>query len=351
MTTNMTASRRPNLAPIWTSNPSLSRLPTAAFRAAQGPLLSPSPLSADSVPSPLRTSSSEGPAPKKHRRTDDSLFRKIEPSSATSPKSRLPIEGQSPLVSRLEEVSLKLANGGEVDLPKSPMAGDRNLGERQTTHDLRSREGYGNVATADAFIIARSIRRPDSPTVGTPRPFWESETPESSSSHRLTLRAIIRPKAPERQAFLIQRNIDIEELWAASASTADKRHGSGSPSRASRKPLPVPAKWSSNSRRPSAGLLSPQAERASSKAMLHSTGYDKLIGDSKTVPIYVSYAASRLPALAVLLTSGHIHGGDIIYLPVPHAESWPQTVRYVYTGEGELTNAMRENIVYLGGKV
>jgi hypothetical protein len=63
------------------------------------------------------------------------------------------------------------------------------------------------------------------------------------------------------------------------------------------------------------------------------------------------YAISRLPALATLLTSGHIHMGDLIYLPMPHAESWPQTVRFIYTGEGELSTAMRENILYFGGKV
>lgn len=63
------------------------------------------------------------------------------------------------------------------------------------------------------------------------------------------------------------------------------------------------------------------------------------------------YILSTLPALATLLSSGHIRSGDIVYLPVPHADSWPQTIRYVYTGEGELTVAMRENILYLGGRL
>lgn len=54
--------------------------------------------------------------------------------------------------------------------------------------------------------------------------------------------------------------------------------------------------------------------------------------------------------LAALLGSGHVREGDVIYLPLPHAEAWPQTARYVYTG-GELTQAVRENILYLAGKV
>lgn len=55
--------------------------------------------------------------------------------------------------------------------------------------------------------------------------------------------------------------------------------------------------------------------------------------------------------LAALLVSGHVREGDVIYLPLPFAEAWPQTVWYVYTGLGELTPPVRENIIYLAGKV
>lgn len=55
--------------------------------------------------------------------------------------------------------------------------------------------------------------------------------------------------------------------------------------------------------------------------------------------------------LAALLASGHVRRGDVVYLPMPHPEAWPQTVRYVYTGQGEPTRAVRENIVHLAGKV
>ena len=65
----------------------------------------------------------------------------------------------------------------------------------------------------------------------------------------------------------------------------------------------------------------------------------------------LKYARAYLPVLGALLASGHVREGDIIYLPMPHAEAWPQTAQYVYTGQGELTEAIRENILYLAGKV
>lgn len=48
--------------------------------------------------------------------------------------------------------------------------------------------------------------------------------------------------------------------------------------------------------------------------------------------------------------SGHVRTGDSIDLPMPHPEAWSQTLAYVYTGSGELTEAVRRNVVHLGGK-
>lgn len=55
--------------------------------------------------------------------------------------------------------------------------------------------------------------------------------------------------------------------------------------------------------------------------------------------------------LAALIYSGHIQARDIIDLPLPHPEAWAQTVAHVYTGQGELSEAIKQNILYLGGKV
>ncbi|KAI0535790.1 hypothetical protein GGR58DRAFT_424130 [Xylaria digitata] len=348
MTTHVNNAGRPTLAPLWTSQQGLGKRPTAAFRTAQGPLLSPSPVSAAIFPSPVYPPSFNDFMRKKDRALVNSLSHKISPSSVSSPMSLASIEGQSLLVSKLEKTSMQLADTETPDSPQSPLP-QGNSREAMQHRRFRPKEDYGNIRTADAFVVARSIRRNSNPATETSRPFWENGSPEAKLPRRLTLRAIVRPKAPGRQTFLIQRNFNIDEIQAAASTSApEKSHQSTSPS--SRKPLPVPAKWSSNSKRPNTGL-SPSETEAPSKIMSHSTDYERLIRDPKTVPIHTHCVISALPALAALLTSGHVRGGDILYIPVPHAESWPQTVLYVYTGQGELTTPMRKNILYLGGRV
>lgn len=49
--------------------------------------------------------------------------------------------------------------------------------------------------------------------------------------------------------------------------------------------------------------------------------------------------------------SGHIRKGDQIDLPLPHPEAWTETVAWVYTGRGELSDGARANIEHLGGAV
>lgn len=51
------------------------------------------------------------------------------------------------------------------------------------------------------------------------------------------------------------------------------------------------------------------------------------------------------------MLSGHVKTGDMIVLPMPHPEAWTQTVAYTYTGKGELTHAIKQNILHLGGSV
>ncbi|KAF2968333.1 hypothetical protein GQX73_g5244 [Xylaria multiplex] len=350
MTTHVNNTGRPTLAPLWTNQQGLGKRPTAAFRTAQGPLLSPSPMSAASFSSPVYPPSFNDFMRKKDRALVNSLSHKTSPSSVSSPMSLASVEGQSLLVSKLEKASMQLTDTETPDSPLSPLS-QGNSQEAKQHPKFRPKEDYGNIRTADAFIIARSIRRNSDPATETSRPFWEDGSSGAKLPRRLILRAIIRPKAPGRQAFLIQRNLDIDEIRAtASASALEKYHQSTSPSGLGRKPLPVPAKWSSTIKRPSMGL-SPLEAEPPSKTTSHSTDYDRLIRDPKTVPIHTYYVISALPALSALLTSGHVRDGDILYLPVPHAESWPQTVLYVYTGQGELTTAMRENILYLGGRV
>lgn len=51
------------------------------------------------------------------------------------------------------------------------------------------------------------------------------------------------------------------------------------------------------------------------------------------------------------MLSGHIREGDVVDLPLPHPEVWGQTVSYVYTGQGDATEAVKQNIMYLAGRV
>jgi hypothetical protein len=74
------------------------------------------------------------------------------------------------------------------------------------------------------------------------------------------------------------------------------------------------------------------------------------VQSTNTVPIHAKYARAFFPVLAAFLYSGHIEKGDIIDLPMPNPKVWAQTVAHVYTGQGELTEAIKQNIEYLGGK-
>lgn len=65
----------------------------------------------------------------------------------------------------------------------------------------------------------------------------------------------------------------------------------------------------------------------------------------------LAYAKAFLPVLALLLMTSHVKRGDVIYLPVPHAEAWLDTLKYVYTGTGEPSEAAKANILYLAGRV
>jgi hypothetical protein len=63
------------------------------------------------------------------------------------------------------------------------------------------------------------------------------------------------------------------------------------------------------------------------------------------------YALQYLPVLAALMISGHIRKDDVVELPLPHPEAWWEVISYIYTGEGDVTSAMKENILFLGGRV
>lgn len=70
------------------------------------------------------------------------------------------------------------------------------------------------------------------------------------------------------------------------------------------------------------------------------------------IPMHFPYARSYLPILASIIMSNQVHFGDTVELPLPYPDAWPETVAWVYTGEEELvTDKVRENVQYLGGRV
>lgn len=51
------------------------------------------------------------------------------------------------------------------------------------------------------------------------------------------------------------------------------------------------------------------------------------------------------------MLSGHVRKGDTIDLPMPQPEAWRAVISYIYTGSGDVSAAMRENILFLAGRV
>ncbi|KAM0516535.1 hypothetical protein ACHAPS_008614 [Verticillium nonalfalfae] len=159
---------------------------------------------------------------------------------------------------------------------------------------------YGDAKNADVFVNAVALRRTSDASTASEHSNTE-ETPQHSPNpgqqprRHSVVRARVRPRNIDRKPFLIQREFDLTEL---------------------RSTIPEPLRTQST------------------------PGFRHL-----------EYARAHLPVLAALIVSGHVREGDVIDLPLPHPEAWTNTVAYVYTGQGEMTDAIRENILHLAGKV
>ncbi|KAK3382499.1 hypothetical protein B0T24DRAFT_16917 [Lasiosphaeria ovina] len=190
---------------------------------------------------------------------------------------------------------------------------------------------FGNGSEASCFVAAVALRRPSEASSG-------DDGPARSREHRrVTIRARVRPCALDRKPFLLQRTFDMDELRAT---------------------VPEPSPTAASPQRLSADLGSRDAQLRARRRSSTSDPADPSaelnkspVRSTNTVPIHLRYARAYFPVLAALIYSGHIQARDIIDLPMPHPEAWTQTVAHVYTGQGELTDAVRQNIEYLGGKV
>jgi hypothetical protein len=276
MTTHMNLSMLP---PLWMDSKGHEELPTV--RTAQAPLLSPSPLSPKTVPSPIYPVPHDGLMRKKARAVRNSLANDAECAGLPNTSSPTSVQGRSPLVFKLEEeASLQLAetakSDGHISDLKPPTASQVGPEVAETYREIRPRDENTTTRIPDAFIIARSLRRHTSPhTEGST---CEGESGKSKASDHRMLRAVIQPRAGK--PVLIQCALDsIKELQATElVKDTAKSPQSASPPKTARKPLPILPKSLSNARRHSTGPPSP-------KATPRSSDYGKSIRDPIIVPI------------------------------------------------------------------
>ncbi|TEY65924.1 hypothetical protein BOTCAL_0135g00110 [Botryotinia calthae] len=201
------------------------------------------------------------------------------------------------------------------------------------THDRLQIWGhvyFGNVISADAFVNAVSLRRPSLGIIK------EKDVHESIRvSDQVTIRARVLPREIERKPFWIQREIDIRQLRdSIPTPQSNQDHPRDS----------TIVRRSSRLRRLSLQQVSIPGRRGTAHRIRRQI-------KSNHVAVPIQYALHYLPVLAALMLSGHIRNGDSIDLPLPSPEAWVDTIAYVYTGQGEITLAMKENISFLAGRV
>ncbi|KAK4191872.1 hypothetical protein QBC35DRAFT_279934 [Podospora australis] len=253
--------------------------------------------------------------------------------------SGLPDDGLPRIVAPIDGLAGRDSDTDERRQSLSPSfpapASRRNSRQLQNELHAWGHVFLGNGSEADCFVAAVALRRPSENSSADEGSAAKFKTPEQSN--KVTVRVRVRPCALDRQPFLLTRTFDMNLLRAT---------------------LPEPAPVLGGPRRTSAdhgsrNTLPPERRRSSVTVRGEpSPGRDSTyIRSTNTVPIHRPYAFAFFPVLAALLYNKHIQPRDIIDLPLPHPEAWGSTVAHVYTGQGELTEPIRQNILYLGGKV
>ncbi len=392
---------RPELRPVWTGRDQHPAYPRTTPDSATSPPLFSASLA---LPSPMYPASpAYDHTMRAHERAlVDRLDRRGSQQSPATARSLSPISEQALAARRASAVSLPLLRAPvppprspnltphpgsqtlaaqtrsillsgvpdglpRVSLETSPIADRRpslppwsaggRRGSQQLRDDLRDwgHVYFGNVPISDCFVSAVALRRASDPSTdeGTP-----SRGRLLGGRNRITIRARVRPCALDRKPFLLRRTFDMDELRATIPEMSPVSAGPrNSPNeRASRSPLPA-------SRRRSSGTASAKHGPDHDRSHVQSTNTVPIrkpahrqvpifvIASANKCPLDLRYARAFFPVLAALLYSGHVKKGDIIDLPLPCPEAWTQTVTHAYTGRGELTDAVKQNILYLGGKV
>ncbi|UNI23414.1 hypothetical protein JDV02_009234 [Purpureocillium takamizusanense] len=207
----------------------------------------------------------------------------------------------------------------------------------------RGSQDFGNCEHADVFVSAAELRRLSGATNG------DVAADKSQLSVRVVIHSKDRsPRGLKREFDLVSLRATIPEPLASPRSPNFDRasllsvldsDGATSPCESPVLP-PAPGRVSDERKDSSQRGPGPPADRRH-----HCAGW-------RPVPMHLQYARSHLPVLAAIMMSEQVRKGDVIELPLPHPRAWAETVAFVYTGEEELlTEHVKRNIVYLGGKV
>lgn len=286
---------------------------------------------------------------------------RASPSASRRPSEMLPVLLKKPPKERLREWgSVYLGNSQQADVFVHAVPILRRSSGSGSGGEEKMR---GRDSRRESIISMRS----ETPNDIVSRGIQEVET----DSDHVIFRARVFPILKDRNPFTMQRKFARVELrnMALSALRDDKvkakaEEEAGSTSKAKSdagkddngkdeagdtKMLDVettPKGRSKSTPTPEpTGLHSPSPVSPAARRLPH-------FDTKRTVmPIHMDYALRYLPALGLLMLSGHIRKGDQIDLPIPFPEAWAESIAYVYTGLGEPGEKARANVEYLGGVV
>ncbi|KOS19140.1 hypothetical protein ESCO_000521 [Escovopsis weberi] len=250
-----------------------------------------------------------------------------------------------------------LPKGGPASCPASRASRGSSIHFQRFREELwrHGSKAFGDALHADVFVRAVQLpralseepmkRRGSSPCSS--RSSAESSpapsTPVLPPNGRLTVRAVLHSKT-RCAAVGLAREFELEKLHA---TIPEEPLPSPSTPNFDREALFSALRWSDGSTR--------SRRSCSVDIKMEDAGESPLRLDQISdgaIPMHTPYARAQLPALAAIMMSDRVGRGDTIDLATPHPGAWSETVAYVYTGEAELlTDPVRDNILYLGGRV
>ncbi|KAL2675302.1 hypothetical protein Neosp_011486 [[Neocosmospora] mangrovei] len=352
MTTTATEARaRPAIEPIRTTGPELNTRSFRARMALKSPTWSASPLSPRSLPLPGCQELRDEQMRKHDKMAVDRLeprnrdSSKLEPSLrnvSLRPIAELALPSPNTLPARhsplsaplfappvyrrptiVEETRIMLLQGqdGEQDGHVS-QAYDRRQSApsgvlharaiqiaRQREH-LRRRGFVGSYRPREAELLVMPIELRRLSTITGAEP--PSPCPVDG---QLTTRVVVHSRG--RKPLVLTRTFDLDELRATLPRVSSPKD------------------------------VTHMALFLLSVPSVHQLQTEEVLGKD----CHLEYARTYLPVLAAIILSEIVRPGDTIELPLPHPRAWEDTVAYIYTGRVALTEPIRQNILYLGGKV